>query len=115
MWEYAKDSDQVLEAVSRPERLRIIQSLSDGPLPLRALRERIGRSYSDLLHHLAVLQKAGLVEVLKLRPRLTMAYLKYDVDVRVQTGKKPVVKLRKREPPVESDLMKSYWKLLLQT
>jgi DNA-binding transcriptional ArsR family regulator len=114
LWKEAEDPEPILEAVSKPERSRIVQALYEGPLPLRALKGRIGRGYSDLIHHVRVLEDAGVVGVLKLRPRLTMVYLKFDVDIRFQTGKKILVRLREREPPAESDLMKSYWKLLLE-
>ena len=114
MWKKAKNQNQVLEAVSKPERLRIVQALYMGPLPLKALKNEIGRGYSDLLHHLSVLEKANLVSIIRLKPRLTMAYLRNDVNIKIQSGGETVVKLQKREPPVESELMQSYWKLLLQ-
>jgi DNA-binding transcriptional ArsR family regulator len=114
MWEEHRDPDSMMEAIFKPERARIIQALSGGPLPLRALKTRIKRSYSDLLHHIRVLEKAGVVGVIRLKPRLTMAYLKHDVDIKFKSGEGTVVRLRKREPPVESDLMKAYWKLLLK-
>jgi DNA-binding transcriptional ArsR family regulator len=114
LWENAENPDVILEAVLKPERSKIIQALFEGPQPLKALKAHIGKGYSDLLHHIRVLEAAGIVEVIRLRPRLTMAYLKREVEIRFQTGKKTIVRLREREPPVESDLMKAYWKLLLK-
>ncbi|MEM2418905.1 MAG: winged helix-turn-helix domain-containing protein [Candidatus Hadarchaeales archaeon] len=104
--------ERILEALCNRERLLILQALSKGPSPLSALKEALGRSYSDLLHHLKALQNAGLVEVIKLRPRLTVAYLKFDLEIKIGSGSEPEILLKPRPPPAESELMMAYWRLL---
>ncbi|GEM_PF-5268968 len=104
----------VADILWRAERLKIIQILSKGPSPLSALRETVGGSFSSLLHHLRALQRAGLVDVVKLKPRLTVAYLKFDVTLSFESGSEPVVRLKPRPPPAESELMMAYWRLLVK-
>jgi predicted transcriptional regulator len=104
----------VTEALCRRERLRIIQILSKGPSPLSVLKKEVGGSFSSLLHHLRALQRVGLVEIVRLKPRLTVAYLKFDVSLSFESGSEPVVKLKPRPPPAESELMMAYWRLLVR-
>jgi DNA-binding transcriptional ArsR family regulator len=106
--------NMLVRVLCREERLRIIQALSKGPLPLSALRTVVGGNFSSLLHHVRALQQAGLVEVVRLRPRLTVAYLKFDVKFSFEAGSGPTVELKPREPPAESELMMAYWRLLVR-
>jgi predicted transcriptional regulator len=106
--------ERAVQVLCKEERLRIIQLLAKSPLPLSALKAAVGSNFSSLLHHLRALQQAGLVEVIKLRPRLSVAYLKFDIKFSFETESGPKIELKPREPPAESELMMAYWKLLLR-
>ncbi len=53
---------RILRVLAEPERLRIIQCLSDGPKNVSALATLLGRHVVKVSHHLSVLRQAGLVE-----------------------------------------------------
>ena len=108
------ENRKLMGVICKEERLKILQALSRGPSPLSALKEAVGGNFSSLLHHLRALQEAGLVEVVKLKPRLTIAYLKFDLKFSFETGSEPVVELKPRPPPAESELMMAYWRLLVR-
>lgn len=50
-------------ALAEPSRLRIVELLSGGPLPVGAVVDRLGIRQPQASKHLRVLSEAGLVEV----------------------------------------------------
>lgn len=50
-----------LKALADPERLRIVQCLRDGPLPVSEISARLGSPLQNVSHHLKQLRIAGLV------------------------------------------------------
>lgn len=52
----------IFGALSNPTRLHIVNELSDGPLKVTALADRIGIGQSSASQHLAVLERAGLLK-----------------------------------------------------
>ena len=50
-----------LRALADPERLRIVQCLEEGPLPVGELCKRIHSPLANVSHHLKQLRIAGLV------------------------------------------------------
>ncbi len=53
---------RLLRILAEPERLRIIQCLSDGPKNVSEIAELLDRHVVKVSHHLSVLRQAGLVE-----------------------------------------------------
>ncbi len=104
----------VLKALCQVERLQLLEALSQGPLPLSALKQAMGKPYSVLLYHLRVLQRAGLVDLIRLKPKLTVAYLKRHVEIHWKCGEKPKVLTKPLPPPAESELVLTYWRLLVR-
>jgi DNA-binding transcriptional ArsR family regulator len=60
-WEEAPD--EVIEALGHPMRLRIFRILNRGPRRVTRLAEAVERKIQTLKHHLEILRRAGLVEV----------------------------------------------------
>ena len=52
---------QVSQGVSDPERLKIVQCLRRGPLPVRDICKQINSPLANVSHHLKQLRVAGLV------------------------------------------------------
>lgn len=52
---------QVFKALAHPLRIRVLDELRSGPLPVGELRERLGVEQSTLSQQLAVLRSHGLV------------------------------------------------------
>ncbi|HKI33801.1 MAG TPA: metalloregulator ArsR/SmtB family transcription factor [Gemmataceae bacterium] len=50
-----------LKALADPERLKIIQCLTDGPKNVTTLSDLLGSEIANVSHHLGVLRHAGLV------------------------------------------------------
>jgi DNA-binding transcriptional ArsR family regulator len=50
-----------LKALADPERLRIVQCLQAGPLPVGEISERLNSPLANVSHHLKQLRVAGLV------------------------------------------------------
>ncbi len=57
-----KDLSRTLRALSVETRLKILQALSEKPLCVGAIVNRLGLSQGAVSQHLAVLRSAGLVE-----------------------------------------------------
>ncbi len=53
----------VLKAMADPMRLRILHSLHEGELSVTSIIETVGGSQANVSRHLAVLRRAGLVDV----------------------------------------------------
>jgi DNA-binding transcriptional ArsR family regulator len=53
----------VFAAIADPTRRAVLELLREGELPVKALLQAIGATKSALSQHLAVLRRAGLVEV----------------------------------------------------
>jgi DNA-binding transcriptional ArsR family regulator len=54
---------EVLKAMADPMRLRILHSLHGGELSVTSIIETVGGSQANVSRHLAVLRRAGLVDV----------------------------------------------------
>lgn len=52
---------ELLRSLGHPVRIRILELLVDGSLPVRELRDVLGVEASSLSHHLAVLRRAGII------------------------------------------------------
>jgi ArsR family transcriptional regulator len=50
-----------LKALADPDRLRIVQCLQSGPLPVGEISERLGAPLANISHHLKQLRTVGLV------------------------------------------------------
>jgi ArsR family transcriptional regulator len=50
-----------LKALADPDRLRIIQTLQQGPLPVGKICQRLAAPLANVSHHLKQLRTAGLV------------------------------------------------------
>lgn len=48
--------------LAEPMRIRILAHLQDGPLTVRALRERLGATQQNVSKHLSLLHAGGLVD-----------------------------------------------------
>jgi DNA-binding transcriptional ArsR family regulator len=57
-----KRCSRMLRILAEPERLRIIQCLSDGPKNVGEIAEILGKHVVKISHHLSVLRQADLVE-----------------------------------------------------
>src|SRR5262245_18069380 len=55
-----KHCARILRVLAEPERLRIIQCLSEGPKNVSELAQLLGRHVVKVSHHLSVLRQAGL-------------------------------------------------------
>jgi ArsR family transcriptional regulator, virulence genes transcriptional regulator len=62
MHAHAGEAAGFLKALGNEQRLLILCSLLEGPLPVGELNERVDLSQSALSQHLALLRDAGLVE-----------------------------------------------------
>lgn len=52
----------LIDALGNPQRLRIIQQLSDGPMYVTELADAVGMNGKSAVHHLAVLEEEDLVD-----------------------------------------------------
>lgn len=52
----------LIDSLGNPQRLRIIQQLSDGPKYVTELSEAVGMNGKSAVHHLSVLENAGIVD-----------------------------------------------------
>ncbi|WP_049911215.1 ArsR/SmtB family transcription factor [Halorubrum lipolyticum] len=52
----------LIETLGNPQRLRIIQQLSDGPMYVTELADTVGMNGKSAVHHLTVLEDEDLVE-----------------------------------------------------
>lgn len=52
----------LIDALGNPQRLRIIQHLSDGSMYVTELADAVGMNGKSAVHHLSVLENAGIVD-----------------------------------------------------
>lgn len=52
---------QRFRVLGEPMRIRLLEQLRDGPLPVGELQERVGASQQNVSKHLGVLHQAGIV------------------------------------------------------
>ncbi|HID8535475.1 TPA: ArsR/SmtB family transcription factor [Stenotrophomonas maltophilia] len=95
-----------LAAIASPARMAILQRLdAEGPASIRELAERLGRPATALYHHLAHLQKHGLVRIIEhrdtgRRPEAVFAAASAQLSsrdaVRTPSGRRSLVRVATR-------------------
>ena len=68
-----------LKALADPDRLRIVQSLFDGPCSVSEIAGKLGEEIVNVSHHLAVLRRANI-----LRSQKEGRYVRYSIHPDVQ-------------------------------
>lgn len=59
-----QENPRALEALASPVRQELVAALGEGPATVRELAARLGRTRQALYHHVALLERAGLIRQL---------------------------------------------------
>ncbi len=88
---------QVFQALGDPTRRTLVEALTDGPMSVSRLAERLGVTLTAVGQHLAVLEAAGLVATEKLGRTRTCRLVRPGLDALEHW-------LRDRRSPLEKQL-----------
>jgi ArsR family transcriptional regulator len=79
--------------LGHPARIRVLELLSDGPVPVRDLLAETGLEASNLSQQLAVLRRAGIVTAAREGPRVVYALAGPDVSDLLRAARRILTEL----------------------
>lgn len=90
--------------LGHPARIRVLELLSDGPVPVRDLLAETGLEASNLSQQLAVLRRAGIVTAAREGPTVVYALAGPDVSDLLRAARRILTELLSGQEELLSEL-----------